>query len=139
MRSNVAIFYRCQCIWAFGGIRRFKRTEFQDAQNETVDESEEKIISVKYYWGKKSVFNAYDTKYLRGETEASDRVLFQAYDYSYLGRIALLLNNLFKKKDIEKVAVAKLVQVPLPVKKPLVDYIPRVDKYAAQKGASVLE
>lgn len=138
MRSNVAIFYRCQQIWNWGGIRRFKRTEFQDIAQETVDEQEEKIIGVKYYWGKKRVFEAYDTKYLRGEILQSDKVLFKAYDFNYIARWALLMRNLFGK-DSRKIQEVKPVLVPKPPTKALVDYIPRIDKYVAAKGASVLE
>lgn len=100
MRANVNVFYRCQCLFAFGPIVRFKRTEFQDLQNETVDESDEKELGVKYYWGSQKVFEAYDTKYLRGDTKASQKVLFRAYDLPYLTRWVYLFRNIFgKNKD----------------------------------------
>lgn len=101
MRANVNRFYKCECLFAFGPIVRFKRTEFQDMLNESVDENEEKIVSKKYYWGSKRVFEAYDTKYLRGDIQPSQKVKFDAYDYSYLGRIVLLFLRIFKGKGYE--------------------------------------
>jgi zona occludens toxin (predicted ATPase) len=99
MRANVSVFYRCERIWKFGGIVRFKRTEFQDILNESVDEDEEKIIDVKYYWGKSAVFEAYDSKYLRGDTAKSQNLLFSAYDFGYLSRFYLFGHDLLMWLD----------------------------------------
>lgn len=96
MRANVNRFYKCECLFKIGPIVRFKRTEYQDMVAETVDEAEEKVCSVKYYWGKTAIFDAYNTKYLRGSITPSQKVLFNAYDYPYLGRIVLLWNRLTK-------------------------------------------
>jgi hypothetical protein len=105
MRANVNVFYKCQHLFTIGPFVRFKRTEYQDMLGETVDEDEEKVISVKWYWGKKRIFDAYDTKYLRGETKASQRVLFEAYDIPYLGRWKKVIKKLLgrsTKPFIEK-------------------------------------
>jgi len=100
MRANVNIFYRCEQIWSWGGfLVRFKRSEYQDMQGETVDEDEEKVLSVKYYWGKKRVFEAYDTKYLRGDMPQSDKVAFEAYDVGYIGKTLLLLRKVMGEKS----------------------------------------
>lgn len=121
MRANVNRFYRCQCIWSWGSFVRFKRTEFQDMMNETVDEDEEKVISEKFYWGKNSVFDAYDTKYLRGTIEPSQRVLFKAYDFSYPQRFVLFLDDVIgsPKKRPKKLAIepqkAPVDKLPAPV------------------------
>ena len=99
MRANVNIFYRCEQIWRFGNLVRFKRTEYQDILNESVDENPEKVMGTKWYWGKKRVFEAYDTKYLRGDMVKSQKVLFDAYDIGYFSRIGLLFKTLFSKRD----------------------------------------
>lgn len=99
MRANVNVFYKCECLFKLGPIVRFKRTEYQDMLNESVDEDEEKVVSYKYYWGKSSVFEAYDTKYLRGDTPASQRVLFKAYDYGYFARFKLLFDAVIPPKS----------------------------------------
>ncbi len=98
MRANVNVFYKCECLFKFGPIVRFKRTEYQDMLNESVDEDEEKVVSIKYYWGQARVFEAYDTKYLRGNIAASQRVLFKAYDYGYFARVKLLIGTFSKRK-----------------------------------------
>jgi hypothetical protein len=102
MRANVNVFYKCEqkynFILQFFGVRRFKRTEFQDMKDENVDEDEEKIISVKHYWGHRRIFEAYDTKYLRGDLKASQRVAFRAYEMGIFRRLGLFFWNIFKGK-----------------------------------------
>jgi hypothetical protein len=97
MRANVNVFYKCEKLWQWGDILRFKRTEFQDMKEETVDENENNVISEKWYWGKKRIFDAYDTHYLRGGLEASQKVEFQAYDVKFLTRFAMLFRNCIDK------------------------------------------
>jgi hypothetical protein len=98
MRANVNRFYKMEKRWQWGKIIRFRRTEFQDMQNETVDDDEEKAISIKQYWGRSEVFNAYPSKYLRGETKASQSILFEAYDFGIFSRVLLFFRLLFKGK-----------------------------------------
>ncbi len=99
MRANVNVFYKCECLWQIFHWTRFKRTEFQDMTNETVNEDPELIISEKYYFGKQEVFKAYNTKYLRGNILPSQRVEFKAFDYHYLGKIKLLFRYFVGKKE----------------------------------------
>lgn len=99
MRANVNVFYRCQCLWKIGPFVRFKRTEFQDLLNESVDEDEEKIISTKFYMGRKYVFDAYDTKYLRGDIVPSQLLKFKAYDVGFLLRFKLLWRKIFPERE----------------------------------------
>lgn len=99
MRANVNVFYKCEHIWSILGLVRFRRTEFQDMLNETVDENEEKICSVKFYWGKKKIFDAYNTKYLRGDMPASQRVEFKAFDFPFLRRFKLLWRCFLPKRQ----------------------------------------
>jgi hypothetical protein len=104
MRANVNVFFRCEKIWSFGPFVRFKRTEYQDMLGETVDENEEKILGVKYYWGKKRIFDSYDTKYLRGDMKDSQKVLFEAYEFKYPARVALFFRDLFPpKKKVKEI------------------------------------
>lgn len=98
MRANVNIFYKCERLRDFLWIPRFRRTEYQDLIAETVDEAPEKAVSVRHYWGNQSIFEAYNSKYLRGQIEASQKVLFSAYDTSYVQRLALFWRYYFPKK-----------------------------------------
>lgn len=97
MRANINTFYKCEKIFQFGPIVRFKRTEYQDMLNESVDEDPDKEVSRKYYWGRKKVFMAYNTRYLRGEMGISQKVMFQAYKFNIFARFALLLSHIFGK------------------------------------------
>lgn len=131
MRANVNQFYKCELMWALGPWVRFRRTEYQDMLNESVDEDPDKIISIKRYNGSQRVFDAYDTKYLRGEIQPSQKVLFQAYDYGYLARWALLFHNIAAtlpkpKPRPPKPPKAKKLSTPLstPVKKAWADILP---------------
>lgn len=105
MRANVNIFYKCEKIFKWGGIVRFKRTEYQEMTGETVNEDDELAVSRKYYWGKQKIFEAYDTKYLRGETKTSQPVAFEAYDYGFLARLKLLYRAIFGK-NVRKLTIA---------------------------------
>jgi hypothetical protein len=109
MRANVNCFYKCEQLWRFGNLVRFKRTEYQDMLNENVDENDEKIISEKWYWGKKRVFDAYNTKYLRGGLAASQKVLFEAYDLPYYITILRFFRKMFRIKEKPKPIKLKVV------------------------------
>ncbi len=98
MRANVNVFYQCKCLFQWGSLVRFKRTEFQDMLNENVDEDTEKALGVKYYWGKQKIFEAYNTKYLRGDIKPSQSVLFKAYDVNIIGRTVLFIKKIFGSK-----------------------------------------
>lgn len=98
MRANVNVFYKCERLRNLFWIVRFRRTEYQDLINESVDEAEGMEISVKKYWGQQRIFNAYNTKYLRGDTPPSQQVLFAARDYGYIARFVLLFRAIFGKK-----------------------------------------
>ena len=102
MRANVNIFYKCEKIFQFGRLVRFKRTEFQDMMNESVNEDEELAVGKKYYWGHARIFNSYDTKYLRGGMQKSQRVLFQAYDVGYFDRFKMFFSGLLPKRKVVK-------------------------------------
>jgi len=70
VRANVNRFYRCESVFQFMNFHVFRKTEFQDLTfGETVDE--ELPVSQKLYFGRKEIFEMYDTKYLRGDTPPS--------------------------------------------------------------------
>jgi len=94
MRANVNRFYKYECLFKTPFIL-FRRTEFQDMVDETVDE--EKPLSTKLYIGKKSIFNMYNSKYLRGNTPPSQTVHFEAYDLSYWQKLKTLFLLLARK------------------------------------------
>lgn len=87
MRANVNRFYKYEKLIGSPFIL-FRRTEYQDMTDETVDE--EQPISTKLYFGSKKIMNMYDSKYLRGDTPQSQKVMFQAYDLSFIDRIKAL-------------------------------------------------
>jgi len=91
LRANVNRFYKYEKILQMGTFILFRRTEFQDMADENV--IEEEPISVKLYIGSKKIFNAYNSKYLRGSTEL-DMPSLQWYKLNYfqrLGRFFVLL------------------------------------------------
>lgn len=97
LRANVNRFYKCEKIldtneswlkWFLPKkwrLQKFQKTEFQDtlendAPNEkrfvdpkTMMETQDYAyaVSIKKYWGRKKYFEAYDTKYMRGNTPTS--------------------------------------------------------------------
>ncbi len=96
MRANVNVFYRCEkkMTWPFV---IFKRTEFQDMIGETVDEDEELMTGKKSYFGRQRIFEAYDTKYLRGNMKQSQKVSVKGYEYTYGEKIRLFLAVFFPR------------------------------------------
>ena len=68
LRANVARFYKCEktelnlIFWKFN---RFFLTEYQEMIGETVDET--KPEGTVAYWGKKEIYNLFDSKYMRGD------------------------------------------------------------------------
>lgn len=92
MRANVNRFYKYEKLIHFGSFILFRRTEYQDMEDETVDETQP--MSTKLYIGKKSIMKMYDSKYLRGDTPDSQKVAFRAYDVNYLQKIALFFKAL---------------------------------------------
>jgi len=87
MRANVNRFYKYEKLIGSPFIL-FRRTEFQDMVDETVDE--EQPLSTKLYIGSKKIMNMYDSKYLRNGMKPSQIVQFEAYDLSYWQRIKRL-------------------------------------------------
>jgi len=100
-RANVNRFFKVEKILSLPSFiqRRipfpiilFRKTEYQDMVNETVDE--EQPLSTRFYWGSTRVLRAYNSKYLRGGVPVSQKVHFEAYRASYGDRLALFIHSL---------------------------------------------
>lgn len=118
LRANVNVFYKCERLRNLFWIVRFRRTEYQDLINESVDEDPEKAIGSKHYWGKQNIFSAYDTKYLRGNKPPSQSLLFSARDFGFFARLRLFFKALFsRKKDIHKLSTSPIKMEDIIVKK----------------------
>jgi len=87
-RANMNRFYKFVKIATWPWVR-FARYEFQEMSGETVDETVDPI-SVKTYWGRKSVFDSYNSYYY-GELEPVHKVQFEAYDLGFFDRIKRLI------------------------------------------------
>jgi len=92
MRANVNRFYKYEKLIHSGNFILFRRTEFQDMTDETVDETEP--ISTKLYLGSKKIMNMYDSKYLRGDTKSSQSVHFEQYKLNYWKKIKAIFGIL---------------------------------------------
>jgi len=93
MRANVNRFYKYEKLIS-SPFLLFRRTEYQDMNQETVDE--EQPLSVKLYIGSKKIYQMYDSKYLRGDTPDSQKVLFTGYKVNIFSRIYLFLRLVTK-------------------------------------------
>jgi len=98
-RGQVNRFFKCEKKMEWPWLV-FRRTEFQDMAGDDVDENSEPI-SVKVYFAKREVLNAYDTHYLRAGVPKSQKVEFEAYDLTFRERFLLLLGRLKVDRDIE--------------------------------------
>jgi len=94
MRANVNRFYKYEKLITWPFIL-FRRIEYQDMDNENVSEAEP--ISTKLYLANKKIFNAYDSKYLRGDTEDSQKLHVQGYKLNYFIRLIQLFKLTFGK------------------------------------------
>jgi len=87
MRANVNRFYKYEKLLDSPFII-FRRTEYQDMVDETVDEDQP--LSTKLYIGSSKIMNMYDSKYLRNGQLPSQTVQFEAYTLNYWQRIKRL-------------------------------------------------
>lgn len=89
-RGQVNRFFKCEKKMQYPFLI-FRRTEYQDMKENDVDEEAEPV-SVKTYFANKKVLNAYNSKYMRSGIAKSQDVYFEAFDFSFLGRLRLLLS-----------------------------------------------
>jgi len=89
MRANVNRFFKYEKLIHTGSFILFRRTEYQDMTDETVDEAEP--IATKLYIGSKRIMKMYDSKYLRNGLPDSQTVSFEAFKLNYFQKIKALL------------------------------------------------
>jgi len=88
-RGNVERYFKCEKLMSWPFLI-FKRSEFQDMTNETVDESEP--VSTKIFFAKKSVMRAYNTLAMRGADAVEQRVNLEAWEYDFWDRVRLFFS-----------------------------------------------
>jgi len=94
MRANVNTFVQCQKIIDIFGIRLFRKTFYEEMnESETVDLDQPG--KSKLYWGKKEIYKAYNSKYMRGETPSSQENKGEIWFIKWSEQI----KNLLKKKN----------------------------------------
>jgi len=95
-RGNMNRFYKFVKIVNFPrlGIVRFARYEYQEMAGETVDETKEPI-STKRYWGRKKIFESYNSYYY-GQLDPLHPVVYERWDLDFKDRAKQLLQNFFK-------------------------------------------
>jgi len=77
-RGQVNRFYKCEKMMSYPWLI-FRRYEYQDMVGQDVDENAEPL-SVKTYFARRKVMDAYNSKYLRGGVLRSQEVHFEAFD-----------------------------------------------------------
>lgn len=85
LRGNTNVFYRCKKLMSFP-VTLFLREEFDLDADEKVADTQ-KPLSRKWYLGKKEIYEAYDTKYLRNNLPKSQTMHVRQYILSYGERI----------------------------------------------------
>jgi len=107
LRANTNVFYKVTKFQIFHWVL-FKREEFDLGKDEHVDEDNR--LSLKFYLGKAEIFQAYDTKYLRGTIPPSQELHVEIHKPSY-GEILVRLLGRFGKGQMP-------LQRPAPAPKP---------------------
>jgi len=105
-RAMVNRFYRCaqpfKFLWYIFRIRLFIMTEYQEMRDETVDE--EKPLRTRFYIGRKWVFSAFDSKYMRRGMPNKFPSQMQVYKISYFERLSLLFSGFSLRKPDPAIA-----------------------------------
>lgn len=104
VRSQVNVWYKCEKVFQWGSLIRFLRWEIEDMvddmpidPNDLIPE-EKKKIPRKGYWGKKAIYEAYNTHGRRSEDAIEHFPEFDVYHFTPLSRFFLLWSLLFKRK-----------------------------------------
>jgi len=120
LRANTNVFYKITKIHLFYWTL-FHRQEFDLGPNEQVDETNR--LSSKWYFAKREIFEAYDTKYLRGTIPPSQEVHVEIHRPSWLEIARRLFVRGESDTALERVAVravepiATLLAEPEPIPK----------------------
>jgi len=70
MRANISRYYKLEVTFRWRNFVHFKRSEIQETDGNNLPD-ETKIESEETYWGKKRIYQAYDSKYMRGDKPQS--------------------------------------------------------------------
>jgi len=99
LRAQTNVFYKVTKLLSWPFVV-FRRQEFDLATDDSVNENEP--ISTKLYLGKPYIFNAYNTKYLRGGIPRSQEVNFEAFDFSYKDRWVAFIHSWLPRINARK-------------------------------------
>lgn len=103
LRSQTNVFYK---VTRFNipifNLVLFRRQEFDLGPNEQVDETN--TLSTKWYVGKREIFEAYDTKYLRGSIEPSQITHVKVHRLSWWETIMRLTGRFTGEEALERPA-----------------------------------
>lgn len=72
MRANISRWYRMTKSEGWFGVT-FRREEFQEADGNNLPRFDTEPEEVEEYPGRKEIYNAYDSKYMRGDTPTSQK------------------------------------------------------------------
>jgi len=90
-RGNMNRFYKFEKIASWPWVR-FARKEYQEMTGETVDETKEPI-SIKTYWGRKKIFNSYNS-YFYGDLLPLHGLVFSAFDLTTAEKLKKVIHRL---------------------------------------------
>jgi len=116
LRGNTNRFYKCEKLhdWELFKKRfiQFQITEFQDlSSTSTIDETRMKdeegnetgeyihAVSQETYWGRKKLFESFDSKYLRGNMKHSQGNYAKLYKLTYAEILNQIKQKIRKKKQ----------------------------------------
>jgi len=95
IRSQVNIWYKCEKALQFGSFILFRRWEFQDLTTDDLPDEELPESRPKHYWGRASIFNAYNTHGRRSKDAKVAVPEFEVYKLGFFEHTALLLKHLW--------------------------------------------
>jgi len=105
-RANITWFYKCvktrAWFWPFANYFKIYRSEEMDQQNFPIwDEPSTGFRAElwKSHFGKKYIYNSYNSWYLRQGIKKSQTVRFEAYDLNFFEKVVLILRAIFGKKE----------------------------------------
>jgi len=95
-RAMVNRFYKCsqpiRFLWYLFGVRLFVITEYQEMQDESVKEDEP--YSTKIRFGKRRIFQMYDSKYMRAGRVNRFPAKVQLFKYGYFELLSMMWSGM---------------------------------------------
>lgn len=89
IRSQINVWYYCEKKFSLGRINIFQRSEIQNMVGNEPDM--EAIEHTKVYFGKKEIYNAYNTHAMRGDDAIEMQPIYEVYALTGSDRLNLLL------------------------------------------------